>query len=251
MCNYQDIIIIIALAIIFYIDYIYIDVITSIDDLSITTKDKADINNYLQIISNIFDNHDIKYWIISGTLLGSVRHGDMVPWDDDADIGVLESDINKILGLNEYLKTIGYEIAKSWRIHKFRKIGTEYPFVDIFCFIKEKNKYIMNHIDLIYEWPNEYYLEDELFPLKKYKFGNMYLYGPNYPLKHLDRMYSNWRIVGKQNTDHKTGKRTNITIRLNISNPMHKLKPTLYVSSEADIKAEYDQHYNDKIITLN
>lgn len=196
MITYQDIIIILILGIIFYLDYTFIDTITSIDDLSITDNDKANINEYLQIISDIFDSHNIKYWIISGTLLGSVRHGQIVPWDDDADIGVMESDINKILDLNKYLKSIGYEIVPSWRIYKFRKIGMNYPFVDIFCFTKEGDKYVMNHTELRDTWPNEYYLEDELFPLKKYKFANMYLYGPHYPLEHLDRIYKGWRTVG-------------------------------------------------------
>lgn len=251
MTNYQDIIIILVLGIIFYLDYAIISTITSVDELSITENDKANINKYLQIISDLFDKHNIKYWIISGTLLGSVRHGEIVPWDDDADIGVMESDITKILYLNDHLKAFGYEIVPSWKIYKFRKIGIEYPFIDIFCFIKEENKYVMNHKDLRDTWPNEYYLEDELFPLKKYKFANMYLYGPQYPIEHLDRIYKGWRTIGRQTTDHKSGKRTDITVHLNTSNPKHKLKPKLYVDSKSEIKTEYNEHYNDKIITIN
>src|SRR6185312_10743961 len=46
----------------------------------------------LLVITSILDRENISYWIDGGTLLGAVRHKNMIPHDDDADIGLLTYD---------------------------------------------------------------------------------------------------------------------------------------------------------------
>ena len=47
------------------------------------------------VIKDIFERNGIRYVIEYGTLLGAVRHGGFIPWDDDFDFVVFEDDYQK------------------------------------------------------------------------------------------------------------------------------------------------------------
>lgn len=49
----------------------------------------------LVAVDKICQNEGIDYWMDAGTLLGAVRHGGFIPWDDDLDICILKKDYSK------------------------------------------------------------------------------------------------------------------------------------------------------------
>ena len=74
------------------------------NDFLVTTKRKKIWNVQLKMvekIQNICKEHGIRYFIIWGTLLGALRHGGFIPWDDDFDIGMLRPDYEKFCKIAE------------------------------------------------------------------------------------------------------------------------------------------------------
>lgn len=60
----------------------------------------------LLAVDSFCRKHNIQYWIASGTLLGAVRHGGFIPWDDDLDIEMTEEEFRKF---EDAVKKYGFE----------------------------------------------------------------------------------------------------------------------------------------------
>lgn len=62
------------------------------DDLKEVQKIQKELIGEVQRICN---KCDISFNMVGGTMLGAIRHGGYIPWDDDADIGFLRSEYEK------------------------------------------------------------------------------------------------------------------------------------------------------------
>lgn len=117
--------------------------------------------DFIETVTEIFKKNNLEVFIDCGTLLGIVRDGKILPWDNDLDFAVFEKHLNdKIINtLCNDFEELGFKFYfKKNHIHIFHASGV-YADVNIFKLVSEnyisENYYPANMFDkflyLIYE----------------------------------------------------------------------------------------------------
>ena len=72
--------------------------------------------------------HNLRYFLANGTLLGAAKYGDFVPWDDDVDILLPREDYDRLVQLTEInngsYRLLCREQVPSWRL-PYAKLSRE------------------------------------------------------------------------------------------------------------------------------
>lgn len=109
----------------------------------------------LKCVDKICRKYNIPYWLSSGTLLGAVRHGGFIPWDDDLDIEMLKEDYEKLIPILKQELPTDYMLQDN-------TTEKNYPF--LFAKVRSNKSQIKE--SFIYKLKNEG-LYIDIFPLEK------------------------------------------------------------------------------------
>uniref|UniRef100_A0A6C0LV41 LicD/FKTN/FKRP nucleotidyltransferase domain-containing protein n=1 Tax=viral metagenome TaxID=1070528 RepID=A0A6C0LV41_9ZZZZ len=143
----------------------------------------------------VLESNGYKPFLFAGTLLGSKRHGDIIPWDDDADVGIY---------CNENIKETYDDIVRLFVDHENIKVkDNDYlikiidtntkAFVDIFIFIDDENnsrKLRMTGLATIM-WPKMWLYKDHINSLELCTLRDKEYNCPSNSEENLKRWYGN------------------------------------------------------------
>jgi hypothetical protein len=65
----------------------------------------------IDCVHELLAEHGIRHWLDFGTLLGAVRDGTLIPWDTDADFGILARDADRVLALRGDIEARGHRLS--------------------------------------------------------------------------------------------------------------------------------------------
>ena len=117
-------------------------------------------------LNKILEKNNIKYVAVAGTLLGLNRHGGIIPWDNDIDIGFVEEEWGKLFKIKDELKKEGFFYINNGENH------CHFGPIDCFKLIKNNNDNFYKGCCGVLCSVNEYN------NVVKQIFGYTYIYAP-------------------------------------------------------------------------
>ena len=90
-------------------------------------------------IKRLCTKHHISYFMIAGTLLGAVRHGGFIPWDEDMDFGMTRKNYDRFVRICQkeldssrfFLQTMETDPGYTYAFAKIRLLGQQTVFLSI------------------------------------------------------------------------------------------------------------------------
>jgi phosphorylcholine metabolism protein LicD len=204
----------------------------------LSDEDSFNLYKLLHRVIKLLEKNDIPYWASGGTFLGAIRCKGIIKWDDDLDLCVLYEDRDRLKNVIDKENDI-YLDLRSGLVNKIKYKIVTYPFIDIFFMVPE-----MEDGKIVYKcalknardkWKYELYLESELVPLKKTKFGAIEIAIPNkYERYFTSNFGNNWDKEGVISFDHKNNKIIDPIIKWNLRTSDYEPAKPFYIEQSLD-----------------
>ena len=126
-------------------------------------------------LMDVLDEYNVKHWLGFGTLLGCLRDGGVIPWDDDVDICLFREDRERVLGLD--IKDCEWKKANEtlYRLVRLNEDGSRYSHIDVFFLTPD------------HERQERHLRRDEILPLRYMEWEDRMCPVPRYPWAWLNR----------------------------------------------------------------
>jgi hypothetical protein len=133
----------------------------------------------VMVVDYLLRKHNIHYWVDGGTALGVIRHGGMIPWDNDADIEILESDVPKLLAIKDEFKkyNLWLDTGTEARFMVFPinnpcdEISTWPMHLDIFVSYISGDKVRLLSTEMFYVYLKNWWLLEDIKHITRRRFG--------------------------------------------------------------------------------
>tara|TARA_R110001592_G_scaffold32544_7_gene113894 strand:+ start:3303 stop:3854 length:552 start_codon:yes stop_codon:yes gene_type:complete len=167
------------------------------DELKVINQEQVNkLYDMFSDLVSVLKKYGIRWCCSGGTLLGAIRHGGLIPWDDDCDITIDREQVEYLFWLKNYVEIKGRKLV---RVGKYIKLKEDDIFIDIF--ILDNGKFPQRH------WSSYNFIDDELYPTSTSKFGDIIVNIPHKYIQYLDRTMPEWNNIAHIYNHHTTSKK--------------------------------------------
>ena len=76
------------------------------------SKLHGELLTIIEVVDKVCREQNLTYYLVGGSLLGTLRHNGFIPWDDDLDIGMPRKDFERFISIANTV--LGEEFELQW-----------------------------------------------------------------------------------------------------------------------------------------